>query len=183
MRSYPAPGSVQIRPESPQDHEAVGDIVAAAFDGHDESRLVELIRASPHYIAPLALVAEHAGEVVGHVMISEARLVTSAGPTAIHLLAPLAVAPAMQHRGIGSALTDAVCLAAASQGAPVVALEGDPAYYGRLGFVAASQFGVTMPLPDWAAPECAQLRWLTSPRMLGGHIEYPEAFSAFSAEE
>ena len=133
-------------------------------------------------MAPLALVAEHAGTIVGHVMVSGARLVTAEGSAPIHLLAPLAVAPPMQRRGIGAALIEAVSRAAAREGAAVIALEGDPAYYSRHGFVAAGRFGVTMPLPHWAAPECAQLRWLTAPRDLNGHVEYPDAFTAFSTE-
>ncbi|MEZ5228284.1 MAG: GNAT family N-acetyltransferase [Acidimicrobiales bacterium] len=98
----------------------------------------------------MALVAELEGEIVGHVMISGARLHHSEGDRSIALLSPLAVAPDRHKSRIGAALVEAVVAVADQRGVPMVVLEGDPGYYGRMGFEPSAGYGITMPLPDWA---------------------------------
>ena len=126
--------SIAIRPESPDDGDAIRHLVAAAFGRDGEAELVERIRASPEYVPEMALVAEVGGEVVGHVMVSHAVIRNDGGDRRISMLSPLAVHPEHQRSGIGSALVRASLSVADSLGEPLVVLEGDPAYYGRLGF-------------------------------------------------
>jgi len=64
--------TIAIRPESAEDHDAIRQLVAAAFGPEGEAELVDRIRTSPEYVAEMALVAEVDGEVVGHVMVSNA---------------------------------------------------------------------------------------------------------------
>ena len=66
-------------------------------------------------------------------------------------LGPISVAPERQRAGIGSALMHAVVAAAEARGERLVCLLGDPAYYGRFGFVAAAGLGVAAPDPAWGA--------------------------------
>lgn len=61
------------------------------------------------------------------------------------MLSPLSVLPAARRRGIGSALVRAAVSWAGAAGWPVVFLEGDPGYYGRLGFTAAGDDGFSPP--------------------------------------
>lgn len=172
---------IDIRAETAADHAAITRVVRDAFDSDDEPALVERIRASTEYVPELALVAEIDGRVVGHVMISGATLHARDGARPTLLLAPLAVAPARQGEGIGAALVHEVARRAGGLGHRFVVLEGSPAYYSRLGFEPASRFGVTMPLPDWAPPDAAQL--LRLPGFVegdvhgGGRVEYPAAFA------
>ena len=93
-------------------------MVRAAFDHHREvADLVDLIRASPQFVPELSLVARHDGQVVGHVMLSHADLVDELGDRhRILTLSPLSVAPALQRRGIGSALVPAGLAAADALG-------------------------------------------------------------------
>lgn len=169
-----------VRRETVDDHGAIRRVVRDAFDSDVEPALVERIRASAAYVPELALVAELDGHVVGHVMISSATLCSPDGEHQIMLLAPLAVEPTRQRTGIGAALVDAAAQRASRLGHRVVVLEGSPAYYSRLGFEPASRFGVTMPLPDWAPPEAAQLLRLPGFEDAdlhgGGRVVYPAAF-------
>lgn len=94
-------------------------------------------------------------------------------------LSPLAVAPEQQRHGIGSALVREVLAAAARTSAPLVTLEGSPAYYGRLGFGPAADAGIGMRLPDWAPREAAQVYRLPGYRPeVRGRLIYPPAFDA-----
>lgn len=169
--------SVVVRAEEPGDHDAVRAVHVAAFPTDDEARLVDALRGDPSIVTELSLVAEVDGAVVGHVLVTRARLVGDDGERPIALLAPLAVHPDHQRRGVGAALLAAVAERAAGAGEPAIVLEGDPAYYGRHGWEPAAGCGITMPLPDWAPPEAAQVRWLVPPRPdLRGRVVYPPPF-------
>jgi putative acetyltransferase len=155
----------------------VAELVAAAFGSPAEARLVELIRASPHFIPELSLVAEFGDRVAGHVMISFASLQAADGQRRIAVLSPLAVAPDFQRRGIGSALVREVTARADERGEPVVILEGSPAFHGRLGFEHSVLYGIHITLPSWAPPEAAQaIRFRNYDPSLRGRVVYPPAF-------
>jgi putative acetyltransferase len=112
---------------------------AAAFGRENEARLVDALRASAW--PRLSLVAERDGLVIGHVFVSPvevepARSVPAGG------LAPLAVDPAEQSRGVGAALVRAALARAPELGWRAVFLLGDPRYYSRFGFSLAGPRGL-----------------------------------------
>jgi putative acetyltransferase len=171
------PKPFTIRAEQPDDVDAIAAVVTAAFSSPAEARLVALIRASEHYVAEWSLVAVADGEIVGHVMISYVTLRASASDRRIASLSPLAVAPARQRAGIGSALVREATARADSYREPVVVLEGSPDYYGRLGFEPAAPLGIDIDLPSWAPPEAAQvLRLDAYDASVRGRVVYPPAF-------
>jgi putative acetyltransferase len=176
----PPPGVV-IRAERPGDAAAIGDLHRAAFPAEDVGRLVDLLRDSPGYVPGLSLVAEMGGRIVGHVMVTMATLRDGQRDRPVAMLSPLGVLPEAQRRGIGSALVDEVVARTAQLGEPLVVLEGDPAFYGRLGFEYSVPHGIHITLPSWARPECAQVHLLrdTDPP-LQGHVVYPPAFDALA---
>ncbi|MGZ8762635.1 MAG: GNAT family N-acetyltransferase, partial [Acidimicrobiia bacterium] len=157
MTQRRASTAATIRPEQPADTAAIAAVVEAAFGSPVEARLVDDIRRSPEYEPDWSLVAEVDGEIVGHVMVSRAALHDGEEHRRIAMLSPLAVTPAAQRRGIGSALVRAVARRVDDAGEPCIILEGSPAYYGRLGFEAAAPYGIRIPLPGWAPPEAAQV--------------------------
>ena len=169
-----------IRPESPDDRDAIRQVVASAFESEAEAQLVDRIRASPEYVPEMALVAELDGQIVGHVMISYAVIGNDDGERRISMLSPLAVLPEFQRAGIGSALVRASLAIADAHDEPMVILEGSPAYYGRLGFEHSVNYGIEIHLPDWAPLEAAQVVRLTSfdpdDSTLRGTVVYPAAF-------
>src|SRR5438477_3578580 len=91
-----------IRHETAADHEAVRHVNRLAFGGEDEARIVDALRSGGH--ARVSLVAEVGGAVVGHVLFSDLPILTDGGTVAALSLAPVAVLPEFQRRGIGSAL-------------------------------------------------------------------------------
>jgi putative acetyltransferase len=168
-----------IRPEGSDDYAAIKAVVAAAFKSDAEAELVDLIRASPQYIPALALVADDDGEIVGHVMISYAELIDGDARHRLFQLAPLAVEPERHGRGVGGALVRESLARAEAMGAPLVALQGDPNYYGRFGFEPAVAHGITMDLPEWAPAEAAQVKPLAgNDGSVRGHVVLPPSFDA-----
>src|SRR5262249_60709592 len=85
-----------VRPEEADDAAGIFAIHAAAFPTDAEARLVDALRAAGRLA--ISLVAEDDGRVVGHVAFSP---VSVGGATGGLGLAPLAVAPGSQRRGIG----------------------------------------------------------------------------------
>ncbi|THV23466.1 GNAT family N-acetyltransferase [Glycomyces paridis] len=139
-----------IRRETARDHAAVHALQDAAFAtaphaSGKEADLVDALRATADWDPRFSLVAEVDGEVAGHVVSTYGRL---AGERALGL-GPIGVAPALHGKGIGSALMHAALGAADAANEPAVLLLGDPAYYGRFGFVPASAHGVQATDPTW----------------------------------
>jgi putative acetyltransferase len=129
------PTDVTIRAERPDDHDVLGEVIAAAFagkpyaDGDEAALLVALRRRNA---LALSLVAEVGGAAVGQAAFSPARASDGAGEW--YALGPVAVLPAHQGRGVGSALVRAGLDALARRGAAGCILVGDAAYYRRFGF-------------------------------------------------
>ena len=174
-----------IEPERPADHAAIRAVLLAAFtDEPAVADLVELIRASPEYVPELALVARVDGAVAGYVLASHAELVCDSGERRrVLTLSPLAVAPGLQGRGIGSALVPAVLAEAGRLGEQLVVLEGSPRYYPRFGFRDCREFGIAIPLPDWAPPEAAMAFPLPAyDAQVRGRLVYPPAFAVLGEQ-
>lgn len=168
-----------IRAETPADVDAVREVVAAAFGEHAGHvlSLLDGLRTDPAWVDGLSLVAVgDDDDVVGHVLLTRVTITSARGPVPALTLSPLAVAPAAQRRGIGTALVAAALDAASAAGAPLVVLEGDPRYYGRRGFVAAEPVGLTSPSPlippgAWqVALLPAHEPWMTGPTTLSAPL-------------
>ncbi|MFE9424753.1 GNAT family N-acetyltransferase [Kitasatospora sp. NPDC006697] len=171
--------SYVIRPEESRDHPAVRRLHALAFgDPERVPGLVDALRSAPAALGPVSLVATGEGEVVGHVMLSAGRLDAPEQVVDVLSLSPLGVHPEHQRRGIGTRLLAAALRAAEDLGAPLVFLEGSPAYYRSRGFERAAHCGFRPPslrIPD-PAFQVARLP-AYRPWMTGTYV-YAEPFWA-----
>jgi putative acetyltransferase len=166
---------VIVRPERPEDVDAVHEVVAAAFGDEPVAELLVDLRRDPAWLG-FSLVAEQDGEVVGHVSLTRAWVDDSVRVVEVVVLSPLSVRPDRQGSGIGSSLVRAALDLAGDRGEPLVFLEGDPAFYSRLGFVAAGRLGFTA--PSVRIPPLAFQVW-TAPSYSGGvsgALVYPDVF-------
>ncbi|MCU1657139.1 MAG: putative acetyltransferase [Pseudonocardiales bacterium] len=64
---------------------------------------------------------------------------------AVQVLSPVSVLPSWQHNGVGTALIRHGLELLIDHAVPVVFVEGDPAYYSRLGFRPAEDLGYRRP--------------------------------------
>lgn len=136
---------IGVRPESPDDREAVLRVNRLAFGRDDEGRLVDALRDGGS--ARVSLVAEVDGHVVGHILFSDLPIVAPHGTVGALALAPMAVAPSFQRRGIGSALVREGLRACRASGHRIVVVLGHPEFYPRFGFSAGTAGRRRSPLP------------------------------------
>jgi len=128
-----------IRAEKESDRDAVFAVNLSAFETPAEATLVDVLREQAQPV--LSLVAEKNGNVVGHIMFSPVSL--SENPDLkVMGLAPMAVAPEHQRKGIGSALVRAGLEQCRQLGFVAVVVLGHPEYYPRFGFSPSSRFGI-----------------------------------------
>jgi putative acetyltransferase len=163
---------VHIRPEVATDYEAIRVVNQRAFSGDDEARLVDALRAGGY--ARLSLVAEVDGRVVGHILFSELPIVTESGTVAALSLAPMAVLPEFQRRGIGSQLIERGLAMCRELGHRIVVVLGHEEYYPRFGFSCELARPLASPFSgkSWMALE------LVPGALAGvvGRVEYPPPF-------
>jgi putative acetyltransferase len=165
-----------IRPEAPGDRESIYRVNQEAFGREDESRLVEALRLSPAFVPELSLVAVERPEVVGHILFTRLTVTGEGGTHEALALAPMAVLPAWQRKGIGSALVRRGLEDARKQGHRAVIVLGHPDYYPRFGFQPAQPLGIQSP---FEAPVDAFLVLGLRPGALEGlrgRVEYPPEF-------
>jgi putative acetyltransferase len=164
-----------IRAEHEEDAAAIRTVHAAGFPTDAEARLVDALRAAGRF--RVALVAEIDRAVVGHILFTPGQIVRSGDPQLAGLaLAPLAVHPAHQRRGIGSALVRAGLDACRATGAGFVFLLGHPEFYRRFGFVPAREFGITN---DYTPDDAFMIVELGADGIpsRGGHAQYAPEFA------
>jgi putative acetyltransferase len=138
------PPRVVVRPEGPDDNDAVYRVSELAFGRRDEADLVDRLRAAGKAI--VSLVAADAGRIVGHILFSPVSVKSSGADCSAVGLAPMAVLPNRQRQGIGSFLVRR-------------------GHYGRFGFLPASRFGIRC---EYDAPEEAFMVMELRPGALNG---------------
>ncbi len=141
-----------IRQERACDHEAVGRLIELAFrtmeeSDHSEHLLVDRLRRTAAFIPGLSLVAERGGRIIGHLLMTKAAIVSAVdGRTFPTLaLAPVAVLPACQGQGVGSALIREAHRRAAALGYDSSVVLGHKDFYPRFGYRQADVFGIAFP--------------------------------------
>jgi putative acetyltransferase len=164
---------VIIRPETPDDDDAIRRVNDEAFGGTIEGDLVAAIRASDRFVPELSLVAVSEGQSLGHVITSYVDLTRVPGTERVLQVGPLAVVPAHQRQGIGSALMHETIRIADERGEPLLLIEGNPANYERFGFTRADEQGIEPP-PEALAAKYFMMRPLAAyDESLRGHAVYP----------
>ena len=129
-----------IRDERSADAAAIRAVLEAAFPQPVEADLVDKLRLA--CAERVSLVAVEDDRVVGHILFTPATIERPEGPIVGYGLAPMAVLPEFQNRGIGSALVRAGIERLRRSRCPFVIVLGHPEYYPRFGFVRASTHGV-----------------------------------------
>lgn len=166
-----------IRLERPADIPAIREVLTRAFPSPLEAELVDRLRDAGR-LSP-ALVTEVDDRIVGHVAFSPVAIAGEA--TDLLGLAPLAVLPAYQRRGIGSQLARAGLDHCRTAGAGAVVVLGEPEFYSRFGFTTASRYGLTN---EYGVDEPFMVCLLSEDALRGraGLVQYAPEFAIFATE-
>lgn len=167
-----------IRTENERDLKEVFDLNFQAFGNReDESKLVERVRESEGFIPELSLVAEMNNKIVGHLLLSKAKVEDQNEEHTVIVLAPIAVKPDLQKQGIGSSLIKEGIRRCKELGYELILLIGHPSYYPRLGFQPARKFGLELKqfeVPDEVFMVCEVREGAL--QKIKGELKYPKAF-------
>jgi putative acetyltransferase len=166
---------VIIRAERPGDAAAIDHVTVDAFlrvprGSHTEQFIVNALRRAG--ALTLSLVAEHEGQIVGHVAISPVTISDDA--PGWFGLGPVSVRPALQGFGIGTRLIQQALASLRGQGASGCVVVGEPAYYRRFGFSAQPQL-----VYPGVPPQYFQALAFDAP-LPSGTVTYHVAFNATS---
>jgi len=128
---------ITTRLETREDYPEVRRINLEAFESPAEAYIVEALRLCGDPV--ISIVAEADGALAGHIMFSPVYL--DGGGSGLRLcgLAPMAVEPGRQKKGIGSALAATGIDACVKAGYCAIFVLGHPGYYPRFGFSPAGR--------------------------------------------
>lgn len=168
--------STTIRTEEKNDNEQIYDVNKLAFQQEDESKLIEKIRKGKNFIPELSIVAEIDNRIVGHILFSKIKIIGDSGYESL-ALAPMAVIPEFQRRGIGSDLIKNGLDKAKKLGFDSIIVLGHKEYYPKFGFQRASKWGIKCPFE--VLDEVFMAIELTEKALEGkaGIVEYPDEFN------
>lgn len=169
---------ISIRNELAQDIKDIHALEAEAFGRRVEADLVNRLRADGAlWLSQVALID---GRIVGHAAYSLAEISNNSKRWTFPALGPIAVAPARQRQGIGSALVRAGIEVVADAGFGLMFLVGHPGYYPRFGFQPAAPLGFSS---DWVKPGGSHEHFMAlvlDQSLIGcvrGHMRYHAAFA------
>ena len=149
----------------------LNDVVSverAAFSSEEEANLVCDLMADASAKPVLSLLAYDENQPIGHILFTKAFLEPES-PLSIYILAPLAVVPEYQKRGIGQELIQTGLHFLSKSGTDLVFVLGHPEYYPRFGFQPAGKNGFDAPYP---IPEKNSDAWMVQalrPEVLGAY--------------
>jgi predicted N-acetyltransferase YhbS len=135
--------SLTILPEAAEDALAIERLHERTFGPGRYARTAYRIREGAPHRLDLSFIARIGTLLVGSVRLTPVRI----GETPALLLGPLTVEPPFRERGIGLQLIERALTEAKSKGHRLVALVGDEAYYGKVGFKRIPKGQAVMPGP------------------------------------
>jgi putative acetyltransferase len=130
---------INIRSETNRDINGIYHVNEQAFNRKTEADLVDNLRINK--AITLSLIAEVEEKIIGHILFSPVIVQPDQSDYNSVTLAPLAVLPAYQHKGIGSQLIRTGLKECRLLGHDFVFLVGHPEYYPRFGFIQAKSKG------------------------------------------
>lgn len=137
---------VAIRKEIETDFPTVYELNKATFGQDNEAKLVDLLRISTAFIPDLSLVATDRNAVVGRILFTKIKIKDENDKEYDSLaLAPLAVKPELQKRGIGGQLIRYGLAKARELGHKSVIVVGHEQYYPKFGFLPAATWKIDAP--------------------------------------
>lgn len=169
--------NAKVGQEADKDYRGITNVNNLGFGQKNEGRLILRLRKTKKFIPELSLVAEIKGRIVGHILFYPIEIKSEGKIFPSLALAPMAVLPEYQKKGIGGKLVREGLKRARKLGFKSVIVLGHAAYYPRFGFEPASRWSIrsAFDVPDdvFMALELVK----DGLKDVQGTIEYPPEFN------
>lgn len=167
---------LKIRQENEKDYEQVYDVIKSAFEQAEhsdvnEQDLVNALRKSKSFIPEISLVAEIDNKIIGHILFTKVKI----GEITELALAPLAVLPEYQRKGVGSKLIAEGHKIAARLNYDYSIVLGSSKYYPKFGYIPASRYNIKAPF-DVEDEYFMAIKLRENAKAVCGTVEYDAAF-------
>ena len=139
---------LSVRREVAKDIDSIRYVNEQAFGQKEEAELIDKLRNRS--AVTLYLVAVQEDQIVGHILFSPVIIESECASFEAITLAPMAVLPTYQRKGVGSKLVRAGLEECRRLGHEIIVVLGHPDYYPRFGFVLAKPIGIDC---EFEAPE------------------------------
>lgn len=151
---------MEIKKATESQREEILSIHNQAFGGEKGAEIAKLVDDMLEDISALpilSLVATQDNKILGHVLFTKVSIEGTKRPISAQILAPLAVLPGEQNKGIGEKLINEGKRLLKERGTELLFVLGHPTYYPRCGFVPAGAKGFKAPYP---IPEEHAAAWM-----------------------
>ena len=141
---------MKIRESTESERKEILNIHNQAFGkdkGPEIAKLVDDLLSDETAMPLLSLVAVENNKLIGHILYTKAVVTQTARSISAHILAPLAILPQEQKKGIGVKLINEGLRLLKASGTELVFVLGHPTYYPRCGFIPAGEQGFEAPYP------------------------------------
>jgi len=164
--------SIIIRNETPSDHREVENLIRESFwnvyrPGCLEHFVIHQLRSDPAFVKELDLVMELDGRIIGQNMFMRAEIRADDGRIIpIMTMGPICIANDLKRQGYGKRLLDYSLERARALGCGALCFEGNIGFYGKSGFVYASEKGIRY----HGLPEGADASFFLCKELIPGYL-------------
>lgn len=162
-----------IRKETPDDYRTVENLVRESFwnvyrPGCLEHFVLHELRKDPDFVQELDFVMEKDGRIIGQNMFVRAVIAADDGrQIPIMTMGPICIANDLKRQGYGKMLLDYSLEQARLLGCGAVCFEGSIGFYGKSGFVYASEKGIRY----HGLPEGADSSFFLCKELIPGYLD------------
>ena len=162
-----------IRLENPDDRRSVENLIREAFynvyrPGCLEHYVIHQLRNDPAFVPELDFVMEKDGQLIGQNMFMRAVIQADDGRMiSIMTMGPICIHPSFQKTGLGRILLETSIEKAAALGCGALCFEGNFDFYGKSGFLYASEFGIRY----HGLPEGADASFFLCKELIPGYLD------------
>lgn len=171
---------VKIRQENKDDIKEIYEINALAFGQDNEAKLADALRNNSNVFVPeLSLVATIDNKIVGHILFTKIKINDDNQNEFESLaLAPMAVKPNIQKKGVGGQLIRAGLDKARQLNYKSVIVLGHRHYYPKFGFVPTNKWNIKSPF-DVPIEAFMGIELIEDGlKNVSGIVKYPKEFDA-----
>ena len=167
-----------IREEKNTDFKEVYKLIENAFESAEhsdgnEQDLVEKLRKSKNFVKELSLVAELENKIIGYILFTKIKIGNNEKSLAV---APLAVLPEYQRKGIGTKLILEGHRIAKKLGYEYIVVLGSEKYYPKIGYVKAKEYGIKATF-DVDDKNFMAIKLNENDEKVNGIVEYAKEFN------